>query len=181
MNPFDPYGIDPRFRPPGQHFERAVSPQTPSGLGDPERWGGNAIVPVVVGTAAATYEKDGPQIVRAQVPDLVARGWVLQASYSVSNLGAGDVPAYLLRVASGAGQNSFIADLDLLAIARAAPYWVQVTAGGQTLQGAVLLPVPLVGASINIAPRAAVTTAAPGLGYTATFEFNVSISPWSLG
>jgi hypothetical protein len=95
-------------------FDRALNTHDlPSGLGDPERWGGTALLR---GSFAAnahlnlTLTSNG-QLVRAQCKDLLARQWLILATYEndiddPSNSGLVTLTSIELDIAWGVGQVS---------------------------------------------------------------------------
>jgi hypothetical protein len=85
-------------------MERARNVDGTWNLGDPERWGGT----VTVTAAAGQRLTPGPQIVRVQVPELVARSWDIVAAWSISgwNPATDTLNAFGLAAVFGAGQTT---------------------------------------------------------------------------
>lgn len=63
-------------------FPRATNETELPGLGDPERWGGTALLKFhFPGNANLLQVQESRQLVRVQVPDLMARQWLVLAQY----------------------------------------------------------------------------------------------------
>lgn len=167
------------------NFERAIAPATPADLGDPERWGAHGDVALPVLIAAGTYTMVGPQVIRAQVPDLLARGWLVTASWRALGVDAGadpDVILYFLDVTYGVGVTSVTARMRLSEVARLNPWWIQEANGaGQFVSGVAQLPVPLTATSLAIRPAVSVShVGGVTPDHTVNVGFDISVSPMSL-
>jgi hypothetical protein len=94
----------------GQQFQRAINGRDLGALGDPERWGGAGEVSLVIPAFAATrLEAVGPQIIRVQTADLIARSWDWSCEWSIdcpNNFGEIFGAIAGLRLTWGAGQTS---------------------------------------------------------------------------
>jgi hypothetical protein len=171
------------YRQNGAGFPRATNNAPLSGLGDPERWGAHETFTVEVGTPIATYTGKGKQFVRAQAPDLLARGWALVATMrarGLTTVGPDEISFYL-DIRAGAGQNTLEATLDIGLLARNGPFLTVLNAAGQIEDGTALLTAPLPASSLAITPRATVSRRMGGvLDHTVTIEISVQIAPWSL-
>jgi hypothetical protein len=170
------------------NFNRATSPVELAGLGDPERWGAYGEASVFVPFGSGTFTGVGPQMVRAQVPDLLARSWVIVASFQATGLSVNgvdpDVPEYFLEVAFGVGMTSTRSRLDLIRLAGSSAWWTSTTnSAGKVIAGLAQLPTPLPATALAISPGVSITHAGgiPGNpSHTVTVGFNVSVAPWSL-
>lgn len=168
----------------GGNFSRATSPSVNPGLGDPERWGASGSLKIRVGAPLGTYGATGEQIIRAQAPNLLGRGWMVFCQFEAQGLDivGPDDPRYYLDVAIGGGQHTALVSIDLLAINRNNP-WFQATLNGALMvsKGAILLPQPLPASAIAITLRGEVIRAGGViLDHDVTMKFGVQIAPWSL-
>jgi hypothetical protein len=145
-----------------KQFERARSTTDLGELGDPERWGDSV---TLVFTFPANFTGDiiltSRQLVRVQVPQLIARKWGLVATWTFS---PGDptltLSSILVDAVIGVGQASYGTPLQAFPVSNVqTPYSLAATAGG----GATDLG-EVVAAAINARMRVKVHGAAtPGV------------------
>lgn len=119
-------------------------------LGDPERWGGTATWEVPLTNGDQFVRSFGPQIVRVQCEDLIARAWDLSADFHIENDGIIAPGSQLgLEIRFGVGQSTGVA---LLLLTRGAGVSVegQYIVAGYT--GAIQLATPIPAAAMSIRP-----------------------------
>lgn len=101
--------------------------------GDPERWGGNAELSVLVPAGAASDKTlYGSTIVRAQCADLCARAWETIVFWTLSGLDATDTIEAYVEVRAGAGQNTGKGDIHVASsvFAPTTPPWKNTLTSG---------------------------------------------------
>lgn len=164
-----------------RNFSRAENDTPLPGLGDPERWGGTAAVSVQVGSAPGTYVGIGPQIVRVQAPDLLARAWQIASAFECRTVESDAEVYYYLRLAWGAGQASTIRDLDLVSMARSLPLFnLDLDGYGNIVNGACLSQVPIPASALALTPVVRVKALDTGHPYTLECRISAYVAPWSL-
>lgn len=172
------------------NFERAISPDTLTGLGDPERWGAHADLSLVVGGGPpGIFETKGPQFIRVQVPDLLARSWSIMARFeTTTDLPESDTLEIFLNVAAGAGQMTMLNQLDVQALVATTyggprPFWRYTLdrSGTYPIMGVAQLPSPIPGTALAISPYMRVTTSLLlPMTHIVSVAFDVIVAPWSL-
>lgn len=174
----------------GGNFERAISPDVLTGLGDPERWGAHADLSLVVGGGdPGLFEARGPQFIRVQVPDLLARSWSIMARFdTTTDLPESDTLDIILAVSAGAGQSTMHNQLDLQALVMATfggprSFWRSTLdrTSSYPINGVAQLPSPIPGTAIAISPIIRVTTSLfLPMTHVVSVSFDVVVAPWSL-
>jgi hypothetical protein len=161
-------------------FVRAVNDSDLGPLGDPERWGGFCEIEITAPFGVLTdITRLGPQIIRAQCPDLIARAWTLicfWASEGADQGGADNGDAFL-EITAGCGQASGTGRLTVVSglIAPVPSPWVVGPFAG-TFQ----LPEPIPASAISIRPGGRLISDGTVPTHTVRSTFTVCIAPRAL-
>lgn len=166
-------------------FDRATSPGVLQGLGDPERWGAHGEVSLLVPIGAGTYTHTGNQLIRVQVPDLLARGWLVSCLLSAQGIDPNaldpDRPDYFLEITSGVGVTSYTARLDVGRLATAGPWVATLNSAAQLVAGFAQMPTPVPATAMAIRPVVSVRHAGAVVAdHTVRVSFDISVCPVSL-
>jgi hypothetical protein len=95
------------------NFERAVNTVSARGLGDPELWGGSHTVEWTT-VPGQTFTAQIPQLVRVQVPDLVATAWdVVAVVRVVASPAIAIMPSVVASITIGTGRASTVIPWDV--------------------------------------------------------------------
>lgn len=161
-------------------FARAVNDRELGPLGDPERWGGHCAIELTAPAGVASDQtKLGPQIIRAQCPDLVARAWsliVFWTSVGADNTGHDNGESFL-EITVGCGQASGTGRLTVIS-GIVAP-WPSPWAFGPNA-GTFQLPEPIPAAAIAIRPGGRLISDGLIPAHTVRATFTVCIAPRAL-
>lgn len=158
---------------PRANFQRAINTTPLAELGDPERWGSIAdvaiaIPPNFVGVKTAVSD----QLVRAQVPQLAARQWVIFGSYLITATDPLLTWKIVAEIRAGVGQATLKLPAQLFP-----PPNVQTpfTLAASATEGAnELATVP--GAAIAVRYSIEITVGAPGLANPLVAQVQVGAS-----